>query len=244
MGKYYAVVVGRKRGIFDSWDQCEALVSGYSGCLFKSFSNRSDAEQFFDKHTLSNSDSIQVNPKHDIKEDEEKHVRKKRKVCSASYDIYTDGSAGNGNLKYGAFMKIGDSEYQLSGHATTASLSRIGITRVREMNSPTAELLGVLQALRSIQISIKEGSECRKLDFYVDYVGIIEWLSGGWRTKKPHIIKLVELIRKEIEAMKSSRGIEVDFHKVPAHSGIYGNEKADKLAKSDKDFDEIITACF
>ena len=39
---FYAVARGRKVGIFASWDECNLLVSGYSGCLFKSFTIEAD----------------------------------------------------------------------------------------------------------------------------------------------------------------------------------------------------------
>lgn len=38
MAKYYAVREGRKIGVFESWEECEAQVKGYKGADFKSFS--------------------------------------------------------------------------------------------------------------------------------------------------------------------------------------------------------------
>lgn len=48
--KVYAVAVGRKVGIFNSWADCENQVKGYSGAKFKSFGSRKDAELFIDQH--------------------------------------------------------------------------------------------------------------------------------------------------------------------------------------------------
>lgn len=42
--KYYAVVKGRKPGIFTSWQKCEEQVRGFSGAVFKSFNTRAEAE--------------------------------------------------------------------------------------------------------------------------------------------------------------------------------------------------------
>ncbi|MDX2231444.1 MAG: viroplasmin family protein [Leptolyngbyaceae cyanobacterium bins.349] len=42
--KYYAVIKGRKTGIFTSWSQCEQQVKGFSGAIFKSFGTRAEAE--------------------------------------------------------------------------------------------------------------------------------------------------------------------------------------------------------
>eukprot|EP01047_Picozoa_sp_COSAG01_P063598 COSAG01_NODE_8268_length_2849_cov_3.472364_5_plen_366_part_00 len=45
-GKYYAVRHGRSVGVFRSWSATEPLVRGFSGARYKSFTSRTDAEQF------------------------------------------------------------------------------------------------------------------------------------------------------------------------------------------------------
>ncbi|KAK0717529.1 hypothetical protein B0T26DRAFT_751573 [Lasiosphaeria miniovina] len=44
--KYYAVAVGRKVGVFDTWEETRALVTGFKDNLHKSFSTREAAETF------------------------------------------------------------------------------------------------------------------------------------------------------------------------------------------------------
>jgi len=44
--KYYAVRVGRKTGVFTTWDECKSAVSGFSGAAYKSFTNKDDAIDF------------------------------------------------------------------------------------------------------------------------------------------------------------------------------------------------------
>lgn len=46
MAKYYAVKIGRKEGIFSSWDECKEQVHGYPGAVYKSFSTLEEAENF------------------------------------------------------------------------------------------------------------------------------------------------------------------------------------------------------
>jgi ribonuclease HI len=43
--KYYAVLNGRKTGIFESWAECEEQIKGFSGALYKSFKSRGQAEE-------------------------------------------------------------------------------------------------------------------------------------------------------------------------------------------------------
>ena len=44
--KYYAVKKGLKTGIFRTWDECKASVSGYSGAVYKSFQSEEEARSF------------------------------------------------------------------------------------------------------------------------------------------------------------------------------------------------------
>lgn len=46
MSKVYAVKKGKKIGIFNTWAECQEQVVGFSGAVFKSFSNREEAENF------------------------------------------------------------------------------------------------------------------------------------------------------------------------------------------------------
>lgn len=45
--KFYVVWKGRKTGIFTSWDECAAQVTGYPDAEYKSFESRAAAEQAF-----------------------------------------------------------------------------------------------------------------------------------------------------------------------------------------------------
>ena len=44
--KYYAVKVGRKIGVYHTWEECKEQVDGFEGALYKSFSKLEDAEGF------------------------------------------------------------------------------------------------------------------------------------------------------------------------------------------------------
>ncbi|KXZ52094.1 hypothetical protein GPECTOR_10g1117 [Gonium pectorale] len=48
MGKWYAVRVGRRPGVYASWDEVKELVLGYPGAKHKSFKSRSEAEAYLD----------------------------------------------------------------------------------------------------------------------------------------------------------------------------------------------------
>lgn len=44
--KYYAVKKGKNPGIYESWDETKENVIGFEGAVYKSFSNKDDAEAF------------------------------------------------------------------------------------------------------------------------------------------------------------------------------------------------------
>ena len=44
--KYYAVKKGKKPGIYRSWEECRAQVSGFSGACYKSFLSEEEALAF------------------------------------------------------------------------------------------------------------------------------------------------------------------------------------------------------
>ena len=44
--KYYAVKVGREKGIYHTWEECKEQVDGFEGAEFKSFSNLEDANNY------------------------------------------------------------------------------------------------------------------------------------------------------------------------------------------------------
>ena len=45
--KYYVVWKGRKTGVFTTWQECSAQVTGFNGAEYKSFENREAAEIAF-----------------------------------------------------------------------------------------------------------------------------------------------------------------------------------------------------
>ena len=48
---YYAVAIGRVPGVYQTWDECKAQVTGYSGAIFKKFKTLTDANAFCKMHS-------------------------------------------------------------------------------------------------------------------------------------------------------------------------------------------------
>lgn len=82
------------------------------------------------------------------------------------------------------------------------------------------EVFGALEA-----ISWVKRKKFSHLIIYYDYEGIEKWATGVWNANKPISQYYVETFKRD------SKGINVIFEKVKAHSGNYYNELADSLAK-------------
>ena len=65
----------------------------------------------------------------------------------------------------------------------------------------------------------------KKIKIYHDYEGIGKWARGEWKTNQTSTKQYKEYCEK------TAKKIELEFIKVPAHSGVKYNEMADKLAK-------------
>ena len=132
--------------------------------------------------------------------------------------IFTDGAAkGNpGSGGYGAVLLLGDTVLELGEGKQ--------LTTNNEM-----ELRAVVEALKSLPAGQKH------VAIYTDSKYVVEgatgwifgWMKNGWRTKAGTDVLHKELWQ-ELATLLSK--VTVDWHKVPGHVGIVGNERADVIA--------------
>lgn len=64
--KYYVVWQGHKKGVFESWQECQEQIKGFAQAQYKSFSNKTEAEFAFkekaEKHLYANSNKKNSTP--------------------------------------------------------------------------------------------------------------------------------------------------------------------------------------
>lgn len=53
MAKYYAVKKGRKTGVFSTWEECQSMVNGFKGAVYKSFPTFNEAQAYLDEQPQS-----------------------------------------------------------------------------------------------------------------------------------------------------------------------------------------------
>lgn len=104
-GKYYAVAVGRKPGIYRSWDECQAQTNGFSNAKFKSFKTEAEAQRYLKGNKTPTKRHVKVCPlcsKPTAGRGElcVSCVRKKHKLESAmfEYSLGRTGKISNLNL--------------------------------------------------------------------------------------------------------------------------------------------------
>ena len=78
-------------------------------------------------------------------------------------------------------------------------------------------------SMAAVQKAIELGIE--SIDVYFDYMGIRAWALGEWKRNTKGTIAYYDYM----QSVKDK--ITVNFVKVKGHSGVEGNEEADRLAK-------------
>jgi ribonuclease H-related protein len=155
--KFYAVRKGKKTGIFMTWDECKSYVTGYSGAEYKSFTTKSDAENFLNMGRI-------------ITEDKEENVISSH---AAGAVAYVDGSykKETKEFSYGAVIFWEGKEYHFGNKFSDKDLA--------EMHNVAGEIKG---SERAIEFALE--NKIDKLTIYHDYEGIAKWCTGAWEAKK------------------------------------------------------------
>jgi ribonuclease HI len=135
----------------------------------------------------------------------------------STVEIYTDGACrGNpGPGGWAAFLSVDGREKEIAGAEALTTNNRM-------------ELTAVIRALESLRrpVSARVFTDSQ----YVRR-GITEWVAAwkarGWRTADRKSVKNLDLWQR-LEELAARH--EIDWRWVPAHAGVPGNERVDRLA--------------
>jgi ribonuclease HI len=135
----------------------------------------------------------------------------------STVEIYTDGACrGNpGPGGWAAFLSVDGQEKEIAGAEALTTNNRMELTAV----------IRALEALRR-PVSVRVFTDSQ----YVRR-GISEWVTAwkarGWRTADRKPVKNLDLWQ-QLEELAARH--EIDWRWVPAHAGVPGNERVDRLA--------------
>lgn len=211
--KVYAVVKGRKPGIYKNWSDAHAQIEGFSGAVYKGFPSVDEAEEWIKSISSGRTG-------YGIKRIEESSS-KRTEPESGEIMIYTDGgSSGNpGPGGYGIVQVYGEERKEYSGGFRLTTNNRM-------------ELMGVIVALRKLEHRDLPVTVCTDSSYVVN--GINKGWAKSWRKnnwiksdKKPALNS--DLWSELLDLIES---LKVTFIWVKGHAGNPLNERCDELAVS------------
>nr|CAB3265613.1 ribonuclease H1-like [Phallusia mammillata] len=244
MVSFYAVHVGRKQGVFNTWSECESLVKGFKGARYKKFATLAAAQNF----SKFGSETKQANKlgthiptinaitrgKRKLAPVASQHTKRLKTSVDGEKDlnntnehsdskiVYTDGAcSGNGKKN----CQAGYGVWWGPDHPLNLSCKLKGI-----QTNQRAEIA-------AINACIKQAKEngFKKLLVRTDSMFVIncvtKWVHG-WKKRnwikadgKPVIHK-----KEFLEILSNMNDVRVTFEHVYGHKGEVGNEMADRLA--------------
>lgn len=211
---FYVVIIGRKTGVFNNWEECRMNVEKFPGSEFKKFTNNNEANKYFSKITNENNKmkKAQAGAQQDISltldELKNKYNKKESAVC------FVDGSYSPELNKYsfgGVLVSNGESRmFSQSGEDDILT----------PLKNVAGELLGAQEAMKICMVNgVKE------LNLFYDFEGIEKWCTGIWKCRCDG----AQEYQNFYNVVK--RFVKVNFIKVKSHSQIEMNDVVDELAK-------------
>lgn len=231
--KFYVVWTGRKTGIFTSWPYTKKQVDQFPQAKYKSFKTQEEAEKAYALGRevgggLSDNEIKPVGRKMQSFNNEEMTKPSNFNIASSKkFDviIYCDGACdpNPGRASSGVAVYRED-------HLTELWY---GLYNPRGTNN-TAELNALHQALIIAKENIDDGRRVQILcdsQYTINCITIwaFSWKKKGWKRKNAGDIKNLEIIQEAHGLYEKIKNDVVISH-VKAHTGIEGNELADRMS--------------
>lgn len=239
--KYYAVKVGKTPGIYFTWTDCSAQVTGYKGAKFKSFPTIEEALEFIGDDNIK---SMKKQDKAKTNVDTKKKSNTTKKPLKEGYDVKPIRSCAKVKTyksyinpeeimnDYG-FIAFVDGSYD---RANQVFGSGVIVLNCKDNSHDTYYNAGydkwdqwnIVGELESVKVAINKAKELgeKNIAIYHDLKNIALWASGEWQAKNEYTQEYV----RYMETM--SEELNICFVKVKAHSNesVY-NDLADEAAK-------------
>ncbi len=213
---YYAVKVGKTPGIYRSWAECAAQVKEHPGALYKGFSTLEEAEKFMDtpeediRKSWARGTAQTVQAAQAARTTQKSMTDPREDLKTSEPYAFVDGSYNDatGTYGFGGFLVNGEDRYPVQGSGKD----------ITDMHNVNGEIHGAIEIVK-LAIDLK----LTQIILLYDYAGIENWVTEKWEAKNPQTQAYRDFMQ--------SCGVNVIYKKVEAHTGIPGNELADRMAK-------------
>jgi ribonuclease HI len=216
--KFYVVWVGKQTGVFTDWAVVQPLVAGYPGAKHKSYPSIEDA-----KKALASGAPAARSPS--TKTSSKKKGREF--ILEKAYDIhiFSDGACDPNPGEAGSGVAV--YELGLLSELWYGCYEPLGTNNTAELNA----------LYKALEIAEKMGGPSRRIQILSDSSYSINamtkwsvgWEKNGWTRKGNQELANKELIASMYTLYKRlAEG--VDLAHVKGHSGVEGNELADRLS--------------
>lgn len=217
--KFYAVVRGRRPGIYDEWfgpGGAEAQIAGVQGAVYKGFATQAEAEAWYTERAGAPPalrPEAARPPRLDPDPDEA--------IQAGRVVVFTDGACeGNpGPGGYAAVLRYGTQRKEIAGGFARTTNNRM------ELSAPIAALR-VLKGRRAVLIY----SDSSYLVNGFQKGWVQRWSANGWQREeggRSVPVKNADLWRALLALVQQH---EVTFVQIPGHAGVPENERCDQLA--------------
>lgn len=211
--RYYAVVRGRRPGIYTAWeghDGARAQVSGFAGAVYKGFATPDEA-----RHFLATACSRPPSPARAVRAPRNDRLPLARE---GYIHIYTDGGCidNPGPGGWGAVIISGDERTEISGGYRLTTNNRMELTAC-------IQALGTLGETRKVQLF----TDSQYVANAVEKGWAKRWRDRGWMRDRSHRAENADLWAELLGIIERH---QVTFHWVRGHAGNPENERCDVLA--------------
>lgn len=255
---YYAVHTGRVPGIYGSWHDCEEQIRGFPKAKYKKFTTHAAALDFVKvgpppkkrKDTSDLREPPKPKKRQMTREQLETMEQPIAPVLPNEQHVYTDGSCCNNGSTFskpygGIGIFFGLNDMRNIGEPLPVS------NTPEQTTNQFAELYAIARALEICSLdhprlaaAAKVATGCDKMLYVIHtdslysvhciYKWYEAWDRNGFITKSGTRVKhahVIQCIRKQIEYLEKTLGATVRFKHERGHTGVFGNEWADKLAE-------------
>lgn len=210
---FYAVRVGRTPGIYKTWPECQANTSGFPGAVFKGFETLEEAQTFMGSAQVPSQPGKTTSKATSPKAEATYSLDKLPEVYA-----FTDGSYNIATkvYGYGGFLHYSETEEDIEIRGNDNDPEEAASRNV------SGEVHGAVAAMKkAVELGLTE------MTLFYDYEGVEKWPTGLWKANK----KISKFYVAEYNQLKDK--LKVNFVHVKAHTGIPGNEAADRMAKAE-----------